>query len=31
MKKKYIKPQLYCEEFVVTENIASCNVPNHSH
>lgn len=31
MKKKYIKPQLYCEEFAVTENIASCDVPNHSH
>lgn len=31
MKKKYIKPQLYCEEFSVTENIASCDVPNHSH
>lgn len=31
MKKKYIKPQIYSEEFSVTENIASCDVPNHSH
>ena len=32
MKKEYIKPQIYSEEFEVAENIAdSCEEPNYSH
>lgn len=32
MKKKYIKPEIYSEEFVISETISTtCTVPNHNH